>query len=429
LYHDVIHAMKILICAAGSHGDVFPMIAIGREMFVRGHDVVIFSTPYFRDDVITAGLRFAPVGTVDDYYRILGELAALDSIKSIQYVARLYTDISRDYHRAMRTEIVTGQTIAIGGSIMFAHRLLQETDGVACATVHLAPAIFRSNLQPPRLLPIWITACTPKPIKQMTWWISDRIFYEPFFTKPLNQLRGELGLAPVTRIFRSWIHQADCVLAMFPEWFAPWQADWPADVVQTGFPLYDTVAQASLPEPLAAFIAAGAPPVAFSAGTANAYAQSFFTASVAACRLTGTRGILLSHIAGQVTEPLPEYVMHVPYAPFSALLPKLGAFVHHGGIGATSQALRAGVPQLIRPVAYDQFDNAAHAMRLGVARELLPRQYSPRAAADALAFLTTNEQVRQRCTVIAARFTNDNALQIPCDAILSRCAGNICVTP
>jgi rhamnosyltransferase subunit B len=38
--------------------------------------------------------------------------------------------------------------------------------------------------------------------------------------------------------------------------------------------------------------------------------------------------------------------------------------VHHGGVGTTSQALAAGIPQVIRPMAFDQFDNAARIERL-----------------------------------------------------------------
>ncbi len=48
-----------------------------------------------------------------------------------------------------------------------------------------------------------------------------------------------------------------------------------------------------------------------------------------------------------------------------ALVPRLAALVHHGGIGTTAQAMRAGVPQLITPFAHDQFDNAARVERLG----------------------------------------------------------------
>ena len=59
--------------------------------------------------------------------------------------------------------------------------------------------------------------------------------------------------------------------------------------------------------------------------------------------------------------------MHVRYAPFSALLPRLRGLVHHGGIGTSAQALAAGIPQMVAPFAHDQFDNAARLCRLGVA--------------------------------------------------------------
>ena len=424
--------MKFLISAAGSHGDVLPFIAIGREMAARGHEVALFTNPYFRDEVTAAGLRLVPVGTLDEYHSVLQELAKANSRKAVRRAFAAFIEACRLYYQAMRAEIVASQTLAIGGSLLFAPHLLRETDGIARVTVHLAPSMFQSNVQPARLLPIWIKAETPMPLKKMAWWCCDKFFYEPFFTKPLNKLRGELGLPPVADIFRSWIHEADCLLAMFPEWFAPRQADWPAHAILAGFPLYDAGAPElpALPERLAEFIAAGSPPVAFSAGTANANAKDFFTTSIEACRLAGLRGIFLSHFAGQTPERLPAGIIHVDYAPFSALLPKLAAFVHHGGIGSTSQALCAGVPQLIRPVAFDQFDNSIRAVRLGVARELPPWRYSARAAADALASLTSDARARKRCEEIASRFAatsadsgaKNDAIQIACDAIMARCA-------
>ena len=67
---------------------------------------------------------------------------------------------------------------------------------------------------------------------------------------------------------------------------------------------------------------------------------------------------------------LPPGALHLPYVPFSALLPRLSGLVHHGGIGTSAQALAAGIPQLVVPFAHDQFDNAARLRRLGVAVSL-----------------------------------------------------------
>jgi rhamnosyltransferase subunit B len=49
----------------------------------------------------------------------------------------------------------------------------------------------------------------------------------------------------------------------------------------------------------------------------------------------------------------------------STLLPRSAALVHHGGIGTAAQALAAGIPQLVVPFAYDQFDNAERLRHLG----------------------------------------------------------------
>lgn len=409
--------MRILIAGAGSHGDVLPFIAIGREMSARGHEVFFFGNPYFREHVAGVGLAFVPVGTSDDYHRIFDEIAEDRPVTALKRINAHFGEIGGDCYRAMRTHVAPHRTVAVSSSVFFAPRLLREIDAVPCAAVHLAPHVIRSHLRPARSAPRWVDADSPKFVKRLAYWYVDRFVLDPCSTKPLNRLRAAHRLPPVTRIFRSWINEADCLIGLFPDWYAERQSDWPAEIVLAGFPLYDHGDQAPLTGELEAFLAAGPAPVAFSAGTANAHSAAFFRTSLEACRIAGVRAILLSGFAGQVPANLPDGVMHVRYAPFGALLPRLAAFVHHGGIGSTSQAMKAGVPQLIRPVAFDQFDNSARAVQLGVARELLPRQYSARAVADALSRLMSDEQLHRRCRDIARRLAENRAVAIACDAI------------
>lgn len=416
--------MRILISTAGSHGDVLPFIALGREFTARGHEVILYANPFFRGYTTDSAIRFVPISTVEKYSTLFGELSDGDPGRAFKRVAKEYAEVCPEYYRAMKTDVIPGDTIAIGNSLLFPHRLLSETDGVPCATIHLAPSVFRSNVSPARLVPNWITSRTPSLLKRTAWWMLDKTFYDPSFTVPLNKYRAELGLPSVDRIFSSWIHEADCVVGLFPDWFGEPQSDWPEDVELIGFPLYDHGNQAPLPPQLDEFIKAGEPPVAFSAGTATATAHEFFKTSVEASETAGLRAILLTHFRQQVPASLPKNVIHVDYAPFGALLPKLAAFVHHGGIGSTSQALRAGVPQLIRPVAYDQFDNSARAVRLGVAHEVLPKQYVSRNVANILNTLTTDNTLQYRCQQIASRFTNCNSIGTACEVILSRLCGD-----
>jgi UDP:flavonoid glycosyltransferase YjiC (YdhE family) len=207
---------------------------------------------------------------------------------------------------------------------------------------------------------------------------------------------------------------------MFPEWFAAAQPDWPSGLQLTGFPLYDHGQGAPLPSDVETFLQAGDPPVAFTAGTANASSHAFFETSARACELAGRRGLLITQDARQLPATLPQGVAHFSYVPFKALLPRLAAFVHHGGIGTTSQALLAGVPQLVRPMGFDQFDNASRVVRLGVAKQLLPRRYRPDTVARMLDTLTRDAALQARCRVMAQRMAGEaSGVSTACDALLA----------
>ncbi|HLL88375.1 MAG TPA: nucleotide disphospho-sugar-binding domain-containing protein, partial [Tepidisphaeraceae bacterium] len=137
------------------------------------------------------------------------------------------------------------------------------------------------------------------------------------------------------------------------------------------------------------------------------------------CRRLGRRGLLLTRFAEQVPTDLPPGVIHVPFAPFSQLLPRCAALVHHGGIGTTSQGLAAGVPQLVMPMSHDQPDNALRVMRLGVGDALAPRWFTGRRVAARLGALLGSADVRRRCADVVQKFGADDGIARACDLIES----------
>jgi UDP:flavonoid glycosyltransferase YjiC (YdhE family) len=88
--------------------------------------------------------------------------------------------------------------------------------------------------------------------------------------------------------------------------------------------------------------------------------------------------------------------------------------VHHGGIGTLAQALRAGVPQLVTPMNFDQPDNAMRLARLGVSRSLRLTRYTAPAAAQKLSELLESTEVAARCRAVARRFAGLQALEDTC---------------
>ena len=130
--------------------------------------------------------------------------------------------------------------------------------------------------------------------------------------------------------------------------------------------------------------------------------------------------MLISPSQENISQSLPEGIAHFSYVPFGALMPHLSAFVHHGGVGTLAQAMAAGTPQLIRPMFGDQFDNARRLINLGIAKEVLPDDYTPDNVATALAELLDNPTYKQNSLRCAELLKREDGISNACDAILKK---------
>jgi amino acid adenylation domain-containing protein len=92
----------------------------------------------------------------------------------------------------------------------------------------------------------------------------------------------------------------------------------------------------------------------------------------------------------------------------------VAAIIHHGGIGTSIAALRAGVPQLVLGVGGDRPENAARLAELGVAAYLPRPRWTPDAMAEALRELLGSERVRAACRAVAPRVTDGRAAAAAC---------------
>ena len=111
----------------------------------------------------------------------------------------------------------------------------------------------------------------------------------------------------------------------------------------------------------------------------------------------GLRGILLIGLEKNRPARLPESILAVPHAPYGLLMPRVRAVAHQCGIGTLSHALRAGVPSVACPFAFDQPNNARRIEELGVAEVVLPHQHDARHIGQALErLLAGNAPTRAR---------------------------------
>jgi rhamnosyltransferase subunit B len=377
-------SLRIPIVAIGSHGDVHPFLAIGKELRQRGHEVRMLMPAMFENLARALGLEFTPVGTIEQFERMSSRPELWHPIKGFQVVAEGTAELLEPCYDAIVQNHAPGRTVLVLSSLALSGRVAQEVMGLPAVSVQLQPSFFRSLIRPAKTPPAPVADWLPPWVNGVTYWIADTLVIDRVMAAPVNSFRAKFGLKPIKRILRQWIHSPDRVIGLFPDWFAPPAPDWPPHLVLTGFPLYDEADIAPVDADLEEFLKNGPPPIAFTAGSAMKHGDRFFEEAVGACGILGCRGLLLSRHAENMPANMPAGIRHVEYAPFSRIFPRCAATVHHGGIGTSAQALAAGVPHLAVPMAHDQFDNAARLKALGVGETIPARRFSARRAAAAL---------------------------------------------
>jgi rhamnosyltransferase subunit B len=280
-------------------------------------------------------------------------------------------------------------------------------------TVSLQPSALRSAIEPPVVKPLPFSRSMPA-WNRLLYKLADRLVFNPMVRTETNAFRAELGLKPIRGSFPDWAFSPSRIVGLFPEWFGPRSVDWPSSVRLCAFPFYDADEHAQLLPEVAKFLDAGEPPMVFTPGSAMRHSRAFFEAAVTGCRILGVRGMLVSPFRDQIPEALPPSVQWVDSIPFGRLFPRAAAVVHHGGIGTTAQALLAGVPQLVMPMAFDQHDNADRLKRLGVARTIAPKKFWGPAVASSLNNLRESGAVTASCRSLADRLKRDGSMSEAC---------------
>ncbi|HVX11022.1 MAG TPA: glycosyltransferase [Pirellulales bacterium] len=411
---------RVVFTAIGSLGDLHPYLAVALGMQVRGHEVIVATSRCYQEKVESLGLGFRPVRPDSDW------IADRQTMRRYMDLRRGLIRLAREWALPSLHDSYADTLAAVEGAdllvsqVSLAARLVAEKTGIAwVSTIHM-PLFFFSACDLP-LLPI-----APKVFERLrflgpAFWGPVLAFSKRttrFLARPWYALRTELGLPPTDDNPLGDCHSPRLVLALFSKMLADRQPDWPPQTVITGFPIYDRHGSAELPPDLLRFLDDGPPPIVFTLGTAvSVDAGSFYEHSAAAARLLGRRAVLILNHPANRPRDLPAEVVAFDYARFSALFPRAAAIVHHGGVGTTGLAMRSGRPMLVMPVAWDQPDNAARVRRLGIARVISRRRYTPQRVAAELRQLLTEPGYAQRAQQVAEQMRHEDGVEAACNAL------------
>jgi len=421
------NATRVVFATFGSLGDLHPYVAVSRELARRGQRPLIATFEEYRGAVEAAGIEFAPMRPS---MSVFGDKTAMmerliDPWRGPELMVReMFMPRLRDSYRDL-AGACRGANLLVTHPLTFAGPLLAQKESLRWVSTALAPMTLFSDFDPPLFPAAPVLAWARKlGVAPYRWMFRIPRAMVRRWEQPLREFRAELGLPPTDAIAQfEGQFSPRLNLALFSPVLAAPQPDWPANTRVCGFPLYDGAPiEPKAHAELEAFLAAGAPPIVFGLGSsAVMIAGDFWHSAIAATRRLGQRAVLLTGKPPEDLGPLPRDVKAFQYLPYSAVFPRAAAIVHQGGIGTLAQALAAGRPQLIVPVAFDQPDNARRTAALGVARSLPFRKATADAMARELSALLAAPDCASRAAAVGVTVAGEDGARLAADALEGIC--------
>lgn len=402
--------LRILFVPFGSEGDVSPLFWIADALAARGHVPVFLLTPHYRRFAESRGFSWIPMGTEKDFEHFARDPRLWDRLRGPEFVIRGMIETLPAYREAFAK---AGRPIdlVVTSSFALAASSLAESEKIPRLTLHFQPVCLRSEFDCPLFLPelAWIKTA-PRWVKRVFFRLVDTMLWR-LVKKPLNAFRAGLGLQPFQNFYGEALNGAEAVAALFPDWFAPPQPDWPSNLRQFGFPV--SPVSRLLPSDLEAYLSTGPAPVVWTHGSANFDIRHFQARALAISQKLDIRCLLVS--LDPPEQQLPAGAFHVSHVRFEDLFPRCAAVVHHGGIGTTARCIAAGVPQLIIPRSHDQPDNAHRITTLGLGRSLTYAQLDKPEVIPALRDLLGSDSIKSRCAEFQTRMLAHDFRPALCD--------------
>jgi rhamnosyltransferase subunit B len=366
---------NILIYSFGSLGDVYPYIAIAKELQRRGHNVVFATSDMYENLVESHGLTYFKIRP--DFSHLLNDTEfakkAMDLKKGGEFIVRelIYKQIDRSYEDlysvAKKSEVLIAHSLSVVGCIV-AQKL--KIQWISCA---LSPNVYLSRTDP-SVLPL-------TPIFQYLpnlGFVINGIFINlvrlgvKSWHDPVYILRKKINLPKGKDPIFDEIHSPNLSLSLFSESFAKRQNDWPSNNIVSGFCFLEEEGNNTKIEKVDKFLADGVPPIIITLGSAAVHMGSkFYLDCVDVLHELNLKCIfLVGNNQINVTKEMLDNFLILDYLPFNTIFDKSRFIVNQGGVGTVAQVLLAGKPMLGIPFSHDQPDNCARMKRLGLGEVL-----------------------------------------------------------
>jgi UDP:flavonoid glycosyltransferase YjiC (YdhE family) len=385
--------LKALLGAFGDAGHAFPIIALGRGLRARGHDVVVETWTRWQEDVEREGMRFAPAPEYHVFPTVERPLKPYEAV-------RRATGVTRALVADERPDVVVSDILTL------APALAAELEGVPSAT--LIPHVDPRGA--PGFPPYSLGARLPRTSAGRRLWRS----FDPVIGRglelgrtELNETRSRLGLAPLSHV-HGGVSRGLALVATFPQLEYPRPPE-PGTHVVGPLQWEPPFGAVELPDGDPAW-----PLVLIAPSTAQDREGRMLRAALEGLSSLPVRVLASTNRRGDVAGfDVPANARLVDWVSYARTMPRCDLVVCHAGHGTLMRAMSAGVPVVACPAAGDMNENAARVDWAGVGVRLPRRLVSARglrlAVQRALADPSLAARARELATWAAERDPADRA--------------------
>jgi UDP:flavonoid glycosyltransferase YjiC (YdhE family) len=333
------------------------MIALGRALRARGHDVTLQTWTRWREHVQGEGLSFAPA---PEYKVFPSGPEPLDFYEAVVHATRDTVPLVRSVE----------PDVAVADILTLAPALAAELAGVPRAT--LVPHVYPDG---ERHFPIYsLGARMPRSRIGRSFWRRAQRPVASGLERgriELNQTRARLGMPPLSHAHGGLSRELTLV-ATFPQLEYP--RLWPSHARVVGPLMWEPPAREVDPPP------GDAPLVLIAPSTAQDPEHRLLRAALEGLADAPVR-VLATWNKRLPTSPLrvPRNARVVPWVSYSRTMPACDVVVCHGGHGTLVRALACGCPVVACPAVGDMNENAARLAWSGAGVRVPRRFTSPRA--------------------------------------------------
>jgi UDP:flavonoid glycosyltransferase YjiC (YdhE family) len=342
---------RLFLGAFGDPGHAFPIIALGRALAGRGHEVTLQTWTRWREHVEREGMRFEPAPE----YQVFPTLER--PLKPYEAVVRATRDTLPQLEAARPDAVVSD--------------ILTLAPALGAELLDIPVATLIPHLDPrgaPGFPPYSMGARLPRtPAGRALWSRLDRVVRRglELGRSELNETRGRLGLGPLDRV-HGGISERLALVATFPQLEYP--RPWPAATHVVG-PLQweQPFGDVELPP-------GDAPLVLVAPSTVQDPTHRLLRATVEGLADEPVR-VLATTNRRPLSEPLalPANARLVDWVSYARTMPRADLVVCHGGHGTVVRALSSGCALVVCPAGGDMNENAARVDWAGVGVRL-PRR-------------------------------------------------------